>query len=73
MYVYAYVVYNMYIHTYYVLIEPPIPYIASSPLWLLRVFASYIYIYIYIYVICKAYIWKAYIYIKHLKIYFINP
>ena len=40
MYVYAYVVYNMYIHTYYVLIEPPIPYIASSPLCLLRGFAS---------------------------------
>ena len=31
----------MYVHTYYVLIKPPIPYIASSPLCLLRVFASF--------------------------------
>jgi hypothetical protein len=30
----------MYVHTYYVLIKPPMPYIASSPLWLLRGFAS---------------------------------
>ncbi len=48
----------MYIHTYYVLTKS---YIASSPLWLLRIFTSnlnsdtyvcvcvYIYIYIYIY------------------------
>jgi hypothetical protein len=30
----------MYVHTCYVLINPPIPYITSSPLCLLRVFAS---------------------------------
>jgi hypothetical protein len=36
MYVYTYV------HTYYVLIKPPIPYSTSSPLCLLRVFTSYL-------------------------------
>jgi hypothetical protein len=30
----------MYVHTYYVLIKRPMPYIASSPLCLLRVFSS---------------------------------
>ena len=30
----------MYVHTCYVLIKPPMPYITSSPLCLLRVFAS---------------------------------
>ena len=39
MYVCKYVSY-VYIHTYYVLIKPPMPYIASSPLCLLRGFAS---------------------------------
>ncbi len=38
MYVCVYVC--MYVHTYYVLIKPPMPYIASSPLCLLRGFAS---------------------------------
>jgi hypothetical protein len=32
----------MYVHTCYVLIKPPIPYIASSLLCLLRVFTSYL-------------------------------
>ena len=41
-YIYMYVCIHvcMYIHTYYVLIKPPMPYIASSPLCLLRGFAS---------------------------------
>ena len=36
----VYVCIYTYIHTYYVLIDQPIPYITSSPLCLLRVFAS---------------------------------
>ncbi len=43
-YIYIYIIYViyicMYVHTYYVLIKPPITYIASSLLCLLRGFAS---------------------------------
>ncbi len=40
-YIHAYDTYiHTYAHTYYVLINPPIPYITSSPLCLLRVFTS---------------------------------
>ena len=40
-YIHAYDTYiHKYVHTYYVLINPPIPYITTSPLCLLRVFTS---------------------------------
>ena len=40
-YIHTYIHICMYVHTCYVLIKPPMPYITSSPLCLLRAFTSY--------------------------------